>query len=121
MCAPFRTALGNDGGWDVNRRHPARGGKTRCRQEGRAWRAGFGRGSISRGWVPKGEGRPGAGWDVGGKLSQAKINITAMHAVVAAGKRYGAILWVKPRDVARTAKALKGSCTSPFGAWTPRT
>src|SRR3989304_9255062 len=30
-----------------------------------------------------GADRPGAGWDGGGKLSQARINITAMHAVVA--------------------------------------
>ena len=68
--------------------------------------------SVGKGKVVfliEGPDRPGAGWDVGGKLSQARINITAMHAVVAAGKRYGAILWVKPRDVARTAKALKGS------------
>jgi hypothetical protein len=32
-----------------------------------------------------------------------------MHAVVAGGERYGAILWVKPKDVARTAKSLKAS------------
>jgi len=65
--------------------------------------------ALRKAGVSVGKDRPGAGWDVGGKLSQARINITAMHAVVAAGKRYGAILWVKPRDVARTAKALKGS------------
>jgi len=68
--------------------------------------------SVGRGKVVfliEGPDRPGAGWDVGGKLSQARINITAMHGVVAGGKRYGAILWVKPRDVARTAKALKAS------------
>jgi hypothetical protein len=42
------------------------------------------------------------------KLSQAKINIIAAHAAVAGAGRYGAILWVKPRDVAKTAKVLGG-------------
>ena len=57
----------------------------------------------------EGPDRPGAGWDVGAKLSRARINITAMHAVVAGGKRFGAILWVKPKDVARATRALKTS------------
>jgi hypothetical protein len=68
--------------------------------------------SVGKGKVVfliQGPDRPGAGWEVGGKLSQARINITAMHAVVAGGERYGAILWVKPKDVARTAKSLKAS------------
>jgi hypothetical protein len=68
--------------------------------------------SVGKGkvvFLVEGPDRPGAGWEVGGKLSQARINITAMHAVVSGGKRYGAILWVKPKDVARTAKSLKAS------------
>ncbi|MBI2207313.1 MAG: hypothetical protein HYU41_26075 [Candidatus Rokubacteria bacterium] len=40
------------------------------------------------------------------KLAGAKINVTAMDAVVAGGGRYGAILWVAPRDVTRAAKVL---------------
>src|SRR3989304_1062564 len=68
--------------------------------------------SVGKGkvvFLVEGPDRPGAGWKVGGKLSQARINITAMHAVVAGGKGDGAILWVKPKDVARTAKSLKAS------------
>jgi hypothetical protein len=44
--------------------------------------------------------------DLIGKLAAAKINVTAMDAVVAGGGRYGAILWVAGRDVGRTAKVL---------------
>jgi hypothetical protein len=40
------------------------------------------------------------------KLADARISITAADAVCAGGGRYGMILWVKPRDFARAAKAL---------------
>jgi hypothetical protein len=53
-----------------------------------------------------GEDRPGVVADVMQKLAGAKINVTAIDAVCAGGGRYGAILWVAPGDVARTAKAL---------------
>src|SRR5512143_3907920 len=36
----------------------------------------------------------------------AKINLTATDAVCAGMGRYGAILWVKPRDVKKAAKVL---------------
>jgi len=39
-------------------------------------------------------------------LAEAKINITAMEAVCAGQGRYGAIFWVKPRDVKKAVKAL---------------
>ena len=38
-------------------------------------------------------------------LSKAGVNIVATEAV-AAGKSYGAILWVAPADIEKTAKAL---------------
>jgi hypothetical protein len=41
------------------------------------------------------------------KLADNKINITAADAVCAGKKRYGMILWVKPKDYARAARALK--------------
>ena len=34
----------------------------------------------------------------------AKINVTALQAISAGAGRYGAILWVKPRDVKKVAK-----------------
>jgi hypothetical protein len=39
-------------------------------------------------------------------LADAKINITALQAVCAGAGRYGALLFVKPRDVKKAAKAL---------------
>jgi hypothetical protein len=40
------------------------------------------------------------------KLAAAKINVTAADAVSAGRGRFGLILWVKPKDYARAAKAL---------------
>ena len=40
------------------------------------------------------------------KLAVAKINVTAVDAVCAGGGRFGAILWVKQKDVNRAARAL---------------
>jgi hypothetical protein len=40
------------------------------------------------------------------KLADAAINVTAADAVAAGQGRYGMILWVKPRDYTRAAKAL---------------
>lgn len=41
------------------------------------------------------------------KLAEKKINITAADAVCAGKNRYGMILWVKPKDYSRAARALK--------------
>ena len=54
----------------------------------------------------EGEDRVGALADVAARLAAAKINVTASNAICAGAGRYGAILWVKPRDVTRAAKAL---------------
>ena len=54
----------------------------------------------------QGDDRVGAAADVLGKLAEAKINVTATDAVCAGSDRYGVILWVKPRDVKRAAKAF---------------
>ncbi|HMA42679.1 MAG TPA: hypothetical protein VKO86_01585 [Gemmatimonadales bacterium] len=53
-----------------------------------------------------GEDRPGAVAGLYEKLAAAKINVTATDAVCAGMGRYGAILWVKPRDVKKAAKVL---------------
>jgi hypothetical protein len=52
-----------------------------------------------------GDDRPGAIADLASRLAEAKINITALDAVCV-GDRYGALLWVKPRDVKKAAKLL---------------
>jgi len=59
------------------------------------------------GFLVQGIDRPGAVAEITRKLAEAKINLTAMDAISAGKGRYGAILWVKPRDVNKAAKALK--------------
>lgn len=59
-----------------------------------------------KGFLIQGEDRTGALAEIMGRLAAAKINVTASDAVCAGADRYGAILWVKPRDVGRAAKAL---------------
>jgi hypothetical protein len=58
-----------------------------------------------RAFLIEGDDRVGACADVLGRLAAAKINVTAMDAL-AGGGRYAAILWVKPRDVKKTATVL---------------
>ena len=53
-----------------------------------------------------GDDRPGVVAELMQKLADAKINVTALDAVCAGGTRYGAIVWVAPRDVTRAARAL---------------
>jgi hypothetical protein len=57
-------------------------------------------------FLVEGEDRPGAGAELMARLAQAKVNVTALQAVGAGEGRYGAVLWVKPRDVKKAAKAL---------------
>lgn len=61
------------------------------------------------GFLIEGDDRTGVMADIYAKLAAARINIVASDAVVAGAGRFGAILWVKPRDVARTAKVLGAS------------
>ena len=61
------------------------------------------------GFLLQGNDRVGAMNETLEKLSAAKINVTAMDAVSSGEGRYGAIFWVKPQAVARTAKLLGAS------------
>lgn len=54
----------------------------------------------------QGEDRVGAVTDVLDRLEKAHINITAFHAIAAGAGRFGAIFWVKPRNVNRAAQAV---------------
>ena len=58
------------------------------------------------GFLVQGRDRVGILGDILGKLAKAKINVTACDALCAGNGRYGAILWVKPPDRIRAAKAL---------------
>lgn len=57
-------------------------------------------------FVVEGDDRPGALVDLASRLASANINITALQAVCAGEGRYGALFWVKARDVKKTAKVL---------------
>ena len=58
------------------------------------------------GFLVEGDDRPGVMAEILGRLATARVNVTATDAVCAGGGRFGAIMWVKPRDVGRAAKAL---------------
>ena len=53
-----------------------------------------------------GDDRVGAVAGLMARLGAAKINVTAVTGVCAGMGRYGAILWVKQRDVSKAASAL---------------
>jgi ACT domain-containing protein len=57
-------------------------------------------------FLVQGEDRVGALLRVLEKLARAKINMVAMDAVTAGRRRFGAIFWVKPKDVARASRLL---------------
>jgi len=58
-------------------------------------------------FLVQGQDKTGSVADVISKLAKAHINITAIDAVTGGRNRYGAIIWVKPRNVAAAAKVLK--------------
>jgi len=55
-------------------------------------------------FLAEGDDRPGAGAELLSRLAEAKVNVTALQAISAGSGRYGAIFWVKPRDVKKVAK-----------------
>jgi ACT domain-containing protein len=57
-------------------------------------------------FLVQGEDRVGALVRILEKLAKAKINMVAMNAVTAGSRRFGAIFWVKPKDMARTSRLL---------------
>jgi hypothetical protein len=78
-----------------------------------ARKAGLRLGVKKRGFLIQGTDRPGALAAILKKLAKARINVTAVNALTTrggrGGRRYGAILWVKPKSVAKTAKVLRAS------------
>jgi len=61
---------------------------------------------MKKGFLIQGSDRAGAVHHHLQKLADAGINVTAADAVAAGQGRYGMLLWVKPRDYARAARAL---------------
>jgi hypothetical protein len=62
--------------------------------------------ATKRCFLISGDDRIGAAHRHIARLAKAGINVTAADAVAAGKKRYGMILWVRPRDYARAGKAL---------------
>lgn len=58
------------------------------------------------GFLIHGKDRRGAIAGVMARLARSGINVTAVDAVSAGSGRFGAILWVKQKDVNRAARAL---------------
>ena len=58
-------------------------------------------------FLMQGDDRPGVLTSMADKLAKARISLIALDAVAAGKKRFGAIFWVKKKDVARTARLLK--------------
>ena len=64
-------------------------------------------GARKTAFLVQGQDRVGALARILDTLAQARINMTAMDAVTAGGKRFGAIFWVKPKDVGRASRLLR--------------
>ena len=77
------------------------GVKRVARREG--WRLG----RPGKAFLIQGSDRVGAVHQHLARLAEARINVTAADAVTAGAGRYGVILWVRPRDYARAARALR--------------
>jgi hypothetical protein len=58
-------------------------------------------------FLAQGTDKAGAIAGICSKLAKAGINMVAMDAVAAGKGRYGAIFWVKPRDIARATRVLR--------------
>ena len=62
--------------------------------------------AAKKAFLVQGDDRVGACYRQLKKLADKKINVTAADAVAAGKGRYAMILWVKPKDYARAARAL---------------
>jgi ACT domain-containing protein len=71
-----------------------------------AKKAGVKLGPKKTAFLIQGEDRVGVLLRVLERLAAAKINMVAMHAVTAGSGRFGAIFWVKPKDIARASRLL---------------
>ncbi len=66
-------------------------------------------GPRKSGFLVQGGDRVGAVSEILSALAKARINVTAIDAITTGEGRYGAILWVKPKDTRKAAKALGAS------------
>jgi predicted amino acid-binding ACT domain protein len=62
---------------------------------------------AKKGFLIQGDDRVGAVHRHLERLAEKKVNVVAADAISAGKRRYGMILWVKPKDYARAARALR--------------
>jgi hypothetical protein len=74
-----------------------------------AKKAGLTLSNKKTGFLIQGEDRPGAIAETLSRLAEAGVNVTSVQAACAGAGRYGALLWVKPPDLRKAAKALGAS------------
>lgn len=58
-------------------------------------------------FLATGADKVGALTSILNRLAKAKINLVSLQAVTAGSGRFGAMFWVKAKDVARASRALK--------------
>lgn len=58
-------------------------------------------------FLATGADKVGALTSIVNRLAKAKINLVSLQAVTAGGGRYGAMFWVKAKDVGRASRVLK--------------
>lgn len=61
---------------------------------------------AKKAFLVRGDDRVGAAHRSLARLAARRINVTAADAIAAGKGRYGMIIWVKPKDYARAARAL---------------
>ena len=72
-----------------------------------AKKAGLKHSARKTAFLVQGGDRVGALTAITSKLAAAKLSLVALQAVTAGQGRYGAIFWVKKKDVARAKRVLK--------------
>ena len=58
-------------------------------------------------FLAQGADKVGALTGILGKLAKAKINLVSLQAVTAGSRRFGAMFWVKRKDVGKASRLLK--------------
>lgn len=58
-------------------------------------------------FLATGQDKVGALTSILNRLAKARINLVSLQAVTAGSGRFGAMFWVKAKDVARASRALK--------------
>ncbi len=74
-----------------------------------AKRAGLKIAGKKRCFLVQGKDRAGVIAGIAAKLASAGVDIIALNGLGAGNGRYGAILWVEPKDVAKAGRVLRAS------------